>query len=477
MPRPSTAPTLRQEGRGDRQRPRGAAAQVEGDLISRVADEVITGALDEDFSAVRVADRLGNPVEHEHQRGDQQRAIQLVGGTLGSKTPVHRMTTSIWASRQRHLPTASTSPRSPRSRSSCSRRCRHCNRRSKPNQGNGWMWSRPAAPTYRTRTGHRRTGMVGLRPPARPRPSSGSTTPPRAVRTRGRRYRRGTGLNAPAGRCSVAAEIAGLTGYPFTTRTKVLRLGGLDAMVGASAGLRALAVPLMKIANDLRWLASGRAAAWVSCFCRRTSRVARSCRQSQPHSVRSHGHGLHPGSRRGQRCRVRRQPGQLRAQRDASHRHQQLPAFGDILADACEKLRLYCVEGTTLHREQIDQYVDRSLMLVTALSPVSATNKAPPSRTKANEKGNHTPRSRAGHRLHRRRRLRQDRRPRQDGRPARPLDDPPRANGSTHGPAWVKLLDARGRSRVMPPDQARYRAVRYVHMLRGLCTFTAHRRA
>src|SRR6201999_2084008 len=69
----------------------------------------------------------------------------------------------------------------------------------------------------------------------------------------------GTGLNAPSGfAAQVAAEIAAATGYPFVTAVnKFAAQGGLDAMVGASAGLRALAVPLMKIANDIRWLASG----------------------------------------------------------------------------------------------------------------------------------------------------------------------------------------------------------------------------
>jgi fumarate hydratase class II len=69
----------------------------------------------------------------------------------------------------------------------------------------------------------------------------------------------GTGLNAPAGFAeAIAAEITDLTGQPFrTAANKFAAQGGLDAMVGASAGLRALAVPLMKIANDIRWLASG----------------------------------------------------------------------------------------------------------------------------------------------------------------------------------------------------------------------------
>jgi fumarate hydratase class II len=47
-----------------------------------------------------------------------------------------------------------------------------------------------------------------------------------------------------------------------------------------------------------------------------------------------------------------------------------------ILGDACEKLREYCIVGTTLNSEKIGEYVDRSLMLVTALSPVIGYDKA-----------------------------------------------------------------------------------------------------
>jgi fumarate hydratase, class II len=69
----------------------------------------------------------------------------------------------------------------------------------------------------------------------------------------------GTGLNAPQGFSrSVAAQIAELTGKPFVTaENKFMAQGSLDPMVRAHAALRGLAVALMKIANDMRWLASG----------------------------------------------------------------------------------------------------------------------------------------------------------------------------------------------------------------------------
>ena len=52
------------------------------------------------------------------------------------------------------------------------------------------------------------------------------------------------------------------------------------------------------------------------------------------------------------------------------------------ILDARTKLRQYCIDGTQLHRGQIDSYLNRSLMLVTALSPVIGYDKPPPLRTK-----------------------------------------------------------------------------------------------
>jgi fumarate hydratase class II len=69
----------------------------------------------------------------------------------------------------------------------------------------------------------------------------------------------GTGLNAhPKYAVTVAAEISKLTGHPFVTApNKYAVMAGHDAFVGTSGALKQLAVALMKIANDVRWLASG----------------------------------------------------------------------------------------------------------------------------------------------------------------------------------------------------------------------------
>jgi fumarate hydratase class II len=69
----------------------------------------------------------------------------------------------------------------------------------------------------------------------------------------------GTGLNAPKGYAEqVAAEIAGLTGHPFVTApNKFEALASADGLVHAHGALKTLAASMMKIANDVRWLASG----------------------------------------------------------------------------------------------------------------------------------------------------------------------------------------------------------------------------
>jgi fumarate hydratase class II len=69
----------------------------------------------------------------------------------------------------------------------------------------------------------------------------------------------GTGLSAPAGFGEqVAVQLAAMTDTPFVTATnKFTAQATLDAMVRAHGGLKAAAVTLFKIANDLRWLGSG----------------------------------------------------------------------------------------------------------------------------------------------------------------------------------------------------------------------------
>ena len=183
----------------------------------------------------------------------------------------------------------------------------------------------------------------------------------------------GTGLNAPAGFSrDVAAKIAELTNRPFVTApNKFMAQGSLDAMVRASAALRGAAVALMKVANDMRWLASGP----------RCGLGELELPQNEP------GSSIMPGKVNPTQCEAMvmiaiQVIGDDTAVAFAgSQGNFELNAMrpviinnflhsATILADGCEKFRRFSVEGTALNRDRIDGYVGNSLMLVTALSPV-----------------------------------------------------------------------------------------------------------
>jgi fumarate hydratase class II len=183
----------------------------------------------------------------------------------------------------------------------------------------------------------------------------------------------GTGINAPPGfSVQVAQRIAELTGKPFITApNKFMAQGSLDAMVRAHAALRGLAVALMKIANDMRWLASGP----------RCGLGELKLPQNEP------GSSIMPGKVNPTQCEAMVMIAiqvlgddsavalagsqgnfELNAMRPII-----INAFlhsATILADGCAKFRTYSVEGTQLNRAKIASYLDNSLMLVTALSPV-----------------------------------------------------------------------------------------------------------
>ena len=183
----------------------------------------------------------------------------------------------------------------------------------------------------------------------------------------------GTGLNAPKGFSGdVAAKIAELTGKPFVTApNKFAAQGSLDAMVRAHGALRNLAVALMKIANDMRWLASGP----------RCGLAELQLPSNEP------GSSIMPGKVNPTQCEamvmicIQVMGNDSAVAFAGSQGNFELNAMrpviinnflhsARILADGCEKFREFSVEGTELNRDKIQQYVDGSVMLVTALSPV-----------------------------------------------------------------------------------------------------------
>jgi fumarate hydratase class II len=183
----------------------------------------------------------------------------------------------------------------------------------------------------------------------------------------------GTGLNAPPGfAADVAAQIAELTGTPFVTApNKFMAQGSLDAIVRAHASLRGLAVALMKIANDMRWLGSGP----------RTGINELLLPQNEP------GSSIMPGKVNPTQCEaVVMITIQVIGDDNAvafagSQGNFELNAMrpiiinnflhsAQILADGMARFRTFSVEGTRLNHDKISGYVAGSLMLVTALSPV-----------------------------------------------------------------------------------------------------------
>ena len=189
----------------------------------------------------------------------------------------------------------------------------------------------------------------------------------------------GTGLNAPPGfSVKVAAKIAELTGLPYVTApNKFAAQGSLDAMARANASLRGVAVALMKIANDMRWLASGPRCGFGELL----------LPANEP------GSSIMPGKVNPTQCEaivmiaIQVIGDDTAVAFAGSQGNFELNAMrpivinnflhsARILADGCEKFRLYSVEGTKLNEKRIAQYVEQSVMLVTALSPVVGYDKA-----------------------------------------------------------------------------------------------------
>jgi fumarate hydratase class II len=181
----------------------------------------------------------------------------------------------------------------------------------------------------------------------------------------------GTGLNAhPRYGETVAAEIATLTGQPFVTApNKFAVMAGHDAFVGSSGALKQLAVALMKIANDVRWLASGP----------RSGLGEITIPENEP------GSSIMPGKVNPTQAEATTMVAVQVMGNDAaigiaaSQGNFELNVFKPViaynflqsvrlLADAAKSFNDHCALGIEPDRDRIKQLVDQSLMLVTALN-------------------------------------------------------------------------------------------------------------
>ncbi len=183
----------------------------------------------------------------------------------------------------------------------------------------------------------------------------------------------GTGLNAPEGFAEAAAEnIAKATGLPFVSgRNKFALLAGHDAFVAASGALRALACALMKMANDIRWLASGPRCGLGELI----------LPENEP------GSSIMPGKVNPTQCEAMTMICAQVIGLDTaigvagSQGNFELNVYkpmivfdylteARLLAGTCVNFTKYALSGLQADTERINALVNNSLMLVTALSPV-----------------------------------------------------------------------------------------------------------
>jgi len=189
----------------------------------------------------------------------------------------------------------------------------------------------------------------------------------------------GTGLNAhPEFAERVARRIAELTGLPFVTApNKFAALAGQEATVAASGVLRTLATSLMKIANDIRWLASGP----------RAGIGELRLPENEPGSSIMPGKVNPTQSEMLTMVCVQVMGYDTAIGFAGSMGNFELNVFKPVIAldllhgvrllsDGCRSFREHCVEGLEANRDRIDEHVTNSLMLVTALTPRIGYDKA-----------------------------------------------------------------------------------------------------
>jgi fumarate hydratase class II len=353
----------------------GHLPKDKADLIAKSADEVIAGKLDENFPLYVWQTGSGTQSNMNVNEVISNRSIQMVGGTIGSQEPVHPNDhVNMSQSSNDTFPTAmhiaavkeikeTLLPKGRSLQKELATKAKQWQKVVKIGRTHledavpltvGQEWSGYAMQIHNAleRVEASLAGLYQL--------AAGGT----AV---------GTGLNTfKEFGTEIAKEIAELTGYPFiTAQNKFEALGSLDAIVAAHASLRGLAVALMKIANDMRWLASGP----------RCGIDELNLPENEP------GSSIMPGKVNPTQCEaivmicIQVIGNDTAVAFAGSQGNFELNAMrpiiinnflhsARILADGCEKFLVYSVEGTQVNEKKIAEYLQNSLMLVTALSPV-----------------------------------------------------------------------------------------------------------
>lgn len=372
-----------------------ALGNLEGeikDLIVQAADEVIAGKLDGHFPLVVWQTGSGTQSNMNVNEVISNRAIEIAGGELGSKTPVHPNDhVNRSQSSNDTFPTAmhiaavlsiedELLPKVRRLRETLARKSEEFRDIVKI----GRTHLQDATPLT---LGQEISGWVAQLDFAM---DAIARTLPQLYELALGGTAVGTGLNTVEGYAEKVAEvIAELTGKPFVTaRNKFAYLAAHDAYVGASGALKQLAAACMKIANDVRWLASG-----PRCGIGELIIPA-----NEP------GSSIMPGKVNPTQCEALTMVCCQVFGNDAtigfagSQGNFELNVYKPVLAynllqsirllgDACASFDERCAAGIEPNRPEIEAKLHRSLMLVTALNPYIGYDRAAKVAKNAYEKG------------------------------------------------------------------------------------------
>ncbi len=353
----------------------------QGNLIVQAADEVIAGRLDQHFPLHVWMTGSGTQCNMNVNEVIANRAIELAGGVMGSKTPIHPNDhVNMSQSSNDVFPTAmhmaaaqalthQLLPNVQQLRDALNAKAQDWGDIVKI----GRTHMQDAVPLT---LGQEFSGYVGLLddnlarlqtllPELYPLALGGTAV--------------GTGLNAGPGFAAAAARhIAAQTGLPFVTApNKFAVMGSHDGMVMVSGGLKTLAVSLYKIANDIRLLSCGPRAGFAEL------RLP----ENEP------GSSIMPGKVNPTQCEALAMVAVQVMGYDAAvafagasgylemNVYKPMMIFNllqsaQLLADGCSNFATFLVEGMTPNRQKIDQYLQQSLMLVTALNPVIGYDQA-----------------------------------------------------------------------------------------------------
>lgn len=353
----------------------GVLSSEKADLIVKAADEVIEGKLDEHFPLVVWQTGSGTQTNMNLNEVISNRAIEIAGGELGGKKPIHPNDDVNKAqSTNDAFPTAMHVAA-----------VEEIHRRLIPSLKKLKQSLEKKANQFKQTIKIGRTHLMDATPLTLGQEFSGyvqqlenaleriNSCLPRLYELALGGTAVGTGLNTHPKYAETAAKnIAKITGKPFiTARNKFEALAGHDAMVEASGALKTIAASLMKIANDIRWLGSGP----------RCGIGELNLPENEPGSSIMPGK-VNPTQSEAMTMVCAQVFGNDVAINFAgASGNFELNVFKPIIifdllqsikliSDACDSFTDNCVNGIEVNLINVQKHLENSLMLVTALNPI-----------------------------------------------------------------------------------------------------------